>query len=75
MKPPIQQLAEKVKEAKVGERLEAHHTLREYVHSLTNGKFQEEVSRVTDKKIFGVLFSVGLNRERQRACYAREGEL
>lgn len=73
--PTIQILAEKVIEASGIDWNLAHRTLQSYAHGLTDERFQMEVSRVTNPKIFNILWSIGLTSVRQDMCTKRAGEL
>lgn len=75
MPATIQILAEKVNEAVGTEWSLAHRALRDYVHRLSDAAFEAQIARVTDRAIFGVLWSVGLSYERQDITMERSREL
>ncbi len=73
--PTMQMLAEKVMEASGLDYRLYRKALRAYVHSLLDDDFEEEVSRITNPKIQGVLWSIGLNSYQQEVIAKRMEEL
>ena len=74
-KPPIQQLSERLLVARGIDYQNANYGLQAYLHDVSDEQFEAEIERVTNAKIFGKLWSMGLNARRQQACVARATEL
>jgi len=74
-KPTIQILVEKVMAEVGSDKLTAYKALRKYVKKLKEEQFAEEVSRITNRKVFVHLWSVGLSLARQDMCLERMKEL
>lgn len=74
-KPPIQQLAERLLVAKGIDYQNAYNGLKAYLQDIGDEAFEAEIVRVTNLRVFGRLWSMGLSWERQQACIARATEL
>lgn len=74
-KPTIQILAERLIEAKGTDYYITGMALAMYVHNLSDVDFLGEIMKVTNPKIFGVLWSVGLTRYQQGVVSQRAEEL
>lgn len=74
-KPPIQRMTEKLMEAKGMDYARITVQLRYHLEWLTDERFEAEIGRVTNPRIFGKLYSMGLNYRRQQACVVRATEL
>lgn len=74
-KPPIQEMAERLLTAKGMDYAFAQAVLKSHLIAISDDKFIAEVARVTNSRIFGKLWSMGLNYRRQQACVARATEL
>ena len=73
--PPIQNLAEKLIAARGMDYARTKSTLKYYVEHMSDLKFLEEMSRVTNPDIFRYLWSIGLTRKQQEIATMRWEEL
>jgi len=74
-KPPIQRLVERLMEARGMDYQRVSLTLKSHLQDMSDERFVMEVNRVTNPRIFGKLWSIGLNYRRQQACMVRATEL
>lgn len=73
--PTIQRLAEKVVEARGAQYLFTMKALKLYLERLNLTEFEEEISRVTNPKVFTVLWAAGLSAIRQVSASKKWREL
>ena len=73
--PTIQRLAERVLEARGADWAVVHLALRNYLHRIDDDTFFKQINRVTNKQIFGILWSAGLSAWRQDIASRKAKEL